>query len=302
MYAFAVITLIFVYTTLANIVERPDGVKIGGFFIAAIVIFSILSRLLRAFELRVDATWTSTSKAEMFLRDCARRSIRLVANEPDARTATSTARRSSRSSTDNDLPDADDLIFVEVTVTDPSDFEGGSRSAARCCTARYRVHHYRVATVPNALAALLLQIRDVTGVRPHIYFEWTEGNPPSTSCASCSSGSARSRPSPGKCSGAPSQIPGAARTCMPVEPCHTCSTTLLGGCIASGVCRSSARTLRMRSARSSVRSPPWNERAACRSSAATIVHRPVGAHGRGLLPLVRSRKSPRPAWPRSGRL
>ena len=83
--AFAVIALIFVYTTIDNILERPDGVKIGGFFIAAIVAVSIVSRLAARLRAADDRASSSTRQPRSFLRDCARRSIRLVANEPDAR-------------------------------------------------------------------------------------------------------------------------------------------------------------------------------------------------------------------------
>ena len=41
-------------------------------------------------------------------------------------------------------------------------------------------------------------------MHPHIYFEWTEGNPVSNSCGSCSSASARSRRSPARCCDGPS--------------------------------------------------------------------------------------------------
>jgi hypothetical protein len=31
--------------------------------------------------------------------------------------------------------------------------------------------------VPNAIAALLIEIQKITGHNPHVYFGWTEGNP-----------------------------------------------------------------------------------------------------------------------------
>jgi len=176
MWAFAVITLVFVYTTIDNVLERPDGVKIGGFFIAVIVALSILSRLLRAFELRTtDVVWDET--VEMFLRDCARRSIRLVANEPDDRGQTEYKDKLVQIVADNDLPDASDIIFLEVTVTDPSDFESVIEATGETVHRLYRVIRISSPTVPNAIAALLLKIREHTGVRPHVYFEWTEGRP-----------------------------------------------------------------------------------------------------------------------------
>lgn len=173
---FAVIAAVFVYTTIDNVLERPDGVKIGGFFIAAIVLVSIVSRIFRAFELRTTKVEIDETAA-MFLRDCARRSIRIVANEPDAGNAEEYRLKREQIVNDNDLPDANDVIFLEVLVTDPSDFESVLEARGEVVHGLYRVIRIESPTVPNAIAALMLDIRDRTGVLPHVYFEWTEGSP-----------------------------------------------------------------------------------------------------------------------------
>ena len=72
----------FVYTTGANVAERPDGVKIGACFIAGILLVSLVSRLRRAFDLRVTSVQLDPMAA-LFIRDTARREITLIANEPD---------------------------------------------------------------------------------------------------------------------------------------------------------------------------------------------------------------------------
>ncbi|WP_395690117.1 amino acid transporter [Nocardioides sp.] len=173
---FAVIAAVFVYTTADNIVERPDGVKIGACFIAAIIGVSLWSRVRRAFELRATAV-TFDPTAERFLRDCARRQIRLIAHDPEVSDREAYIAKVRQVVADNDLPDEGDIIFVEVVVTDPSDFETTLSVRGIVRHQSYRVLTLESSAVPNSVAAVLLAVRDRTGVNPHIYFEWTEGNP-----------------------------------------------------------------------------------------------------------------------------
>ncbi|MEV4427890.1 amino acid transporter [Streptomyces sp. R-07] len=173
---FAVISAVFLYTTVVNVIERPDGVKIGACFIAGIILISLLSRLGRAFELRVTHI-DLDEMAQRFIQDISRRTPRFIANEPDKRDIAEYRDKIEQIRADNDLPTTEDFVFIEVTVTDPSEFEAGLTVRGEVLHDRYRVLTVESSSVPNALAALLLHSRDLTGTRPHIYFEWTEGNP-----------------------------------------------------------------------------------------------------------------------------
>ncbi|MFF4143687.1 amino acid transporter [Streptomyces sp. NPDC001698] len=174
--AFGVISAVFLYTTVVNVIERPDGVKIGACFIAGIILVSLLSRLARSFELRVTSV-TLDAMAERFVRDIASRKIRFIAKEPERQAKSEYRDKIEQIRSDSDIPLTEDFVFVEVTVTDPSEFEAGLTVHGEVRHDRYRVLALESAAVPNALAALLLHVREMTGRTPHIYFEWTEGNP-----------------------------------------------------------------------------------------------------------------------------
>ncbi|MEV5346998.1 amino acid transporter [Streptomyces achromogenes] len=174
--AFGAISAVFLYTTVVNVIERPDGVKIGACFIVGIMLISLLSRLARAFELRVTHV-TLDPMAERFVRDMAHRRIRFIANKPGRRDKAEYRDKAEQIKADNDIPAQEDFVFVEVTVTDPSEFEAGLTVRGEVLHERYRVLTLESASIPNALAALLLHVRDATCCTPHIYFEWTEGNP-----------------------------------------------------------------------------------------------------------------------------
>jgi Type II CAAX prenyl endopeptidase Rce1-like len=87
--AFSLLTLILLYALVANVLEAPDGLAISMIFIAGILAVSLASRLTRALELRVDDVQLD-ALAQLFIRDCARRTIRLVATSQTTATPLNT--------------------------------------------------------------------------------------------------------------------------------------------------------------------------------------------------------------------
>ena len=69
------------------------------------------------------------------------------------------------------------VLFLEVRPGDASEFSGRADACRASTSAGHHVLRCVSPAIPNAIAALLLYIRDETGRIPHAYFGWTEGNP-----------------------------------------------------------------------------------------------------------------------------
>ncbi len=172
---FGVVSAIFIYTLGSNIKEQPSGITIAAVFIVSIVAVSLVSRVFRTTELRASAVVLDETARRLVAR-AGRSEIRIIANHPDDRTAREYLLKEREQRTDNHIPASEPVLFLEVTVTDASEFAPTLHVYGQEIGG-YRVLRAQGVSVPNAIAAILLHLRDTTGARPHIYFGWTEGNP-----------------------------------------------------------------------------------------------------------------------------
>lgn len=174
-FIFAIITLLFLYTTVVNIIERPEGIKIAGFFIGAIIFTSLVSRVWRSTELRTERIELD-ELATQFLAEESQGAIRLIANRLNTGDVQEYLLKEKEVREDNHIPPNDPILFLEVHVSDASEF-ADVIVVTGVQVGDYRILRAESAAVPNAIAALLLYIRDQTGKIPHAYFGWVEGNP-----------------------------------------------------------------------------------------------------------------------------
>ncbi|QHG18972.1 APC family permease [Nostoc sp. ATCC 53789] len=172
---FATITLLFLYTTIVNIIERPEGIRIAGFFIGAIIFTSLVSRVWRSTELRAERIEVDELAAQ-FLAEESQGAIRLIANRLNTGDVLEYFMKEKEVREDNHIPPNDPILFLEIQVSDASEFADIIKVRG-VQVGDYRILRAESAAVPNAIAALLLYIRDQTGKIPHAYFGWVEGNP-----------------------------------------------------------------------------------------------------------------------------
>jgi hypothetical protein len=174
-WAFMLISLVFAYTTVTNIIEQPEGIKIASFFIAVIIISSLVSRIWRSTELRVERIELD-DVARDFVRHAAKGTIRIITNRCDAGDALEYKLKETEKRDDNHIPSGEPILFFEVTPGDASEFSGVLRIRGEKVDG-YKVLRTESPAVPNAIAAFLLFLRNETGKLPHVYFGWSEGNP-----------------------------------------------------------------------------------------------------------------------------
>ncbi|WP_055074475.1 APC family permease [Pseudanabaena sp. 'Roaring Creek'] len=172
---FSTITLVFIYTTITNIIERPEGIRIAGTFIASIVVTSLVSRVWRSTELRSDRV-EMDELAESFIQTTTERTVRVIAHRPNRGDDGEYCQKETDTRQEHHLPVDDPLIFLEIQVSDPSEFAGTIHIEGHQ-VGNYRILRSRGAAVPNTIAAILLDIRERTHKLPHAYFGWAEGNP-----------------------------------------------------------------------------------------------------------------------------
>ncbi len=172
---FLVIAVVFVYTTIQNIHERPEGIKIASLFILTIVIASLISRVWRSTELRVEHIELD-DQAREFVKQAAKGTIRIITNRRDQGDALEYQSKEREKRNSNHIPSGEPTLFFEVTPSDASEFSGSLRIRGEKVDG-FKILRAESPAVPNAIAAFLLHLRDETGKLPHVYFGWSEGNP-----------------------------------------------------------------------------------------------------------------------------
>ena len=172
---FALISVIFIYTSAVTVFSQPEGLYIALLFILAVLAVSLISRVSRSTELRAERL-DLDPEATRLLSGHGERPLRFVANRLDAGDTAEYRLKGLEVAHATHLPEGDPILFLEVEVDDASEFSDvvevkGVR------VGEYGILRARGSSVPNALAAFLLHVRGLTGVPPHVYFEWDQDPP-----------------------------------------------------------------------------------------------------------------------------
>ncbi len=171
---FSVITVIFLYTTVSIMINKPDGMLIAICVIVAIIGTSMYSRMVRSTELRFMG-FKFVDEQSKFLWDCLKylEFPVLVPHRPGTRSLPlkeESIRQEHRLTPD--IP----IVFLQVELGDASDFWQHPEMEIKQEEGRFIVKVTRCASIAHVIAAIGLELSKV-GKPPEIHFGWSDENP-----------------------------------------------------------------------------------------------------------------------------
>jgi hypothetical protein len=172
--AFALITLVFIYTTITNISERPDGIIIASMFIASVLVISIVSRVWRSQELRHKEFRFADDSARMLWTDiCAEGAFRvLVPHRPGHR---SLDEKEAEIRQRHRIPAEVPIVFLEVHYGDTSEFANAPILSAKQEGERFVIVARDVVSVSHTIAQIAIEMSK-SGTPLDVVFGWSQGS------------------------------------------------------------------------------------------------------------------------------
>jgi hypothetical protein len=171
---FVTITLVFIYTTVDNEIEKGfQGLRIASCFIAAILLTSFVSRIRRSRELRFGGFKMADVETKLLWDTIRDSDITVLVPHRPGRTSLPAKEQQIRR--EHRIPRDLMIVFVEVELADASDFLNEPVLEVRQEQGRYVMKITGAASIAHTLAALGLELAKVG--RCEIHFGWTQETP-----------------------------------------------------------------------------------------------------------------------------
>ncbi len=172
---FGLVTVVFVYTTAANIWERPDGVKIASFFIVGTLVIAGISRYRRAFEFRFDGFHFEDQADEMLWLDMVESGIPiLVPHRPSNR---SVSEKADEIRVNHRIPKDVPIVFVEVERGDTSEFLNRPTVHIMQEQDLLLIRVTNATSIAHTIAVIARELSRNCPNRTEVLFGWSEGRP-----------------------------------------------------------------------------------------------------------------------------
>jgi hypothetical protein len=173
-FGFGLITVVFIYTTIANILERPDGIIIASIFITCVMTISFTSRFCRSDELRHKEFRFADDADRMLWTDVLfEQAFRvLVPHRPGSR---SLADKEAEIRRKHRIPEHVPIVFLEVYYGDVSEFENAPIISVRQEGKRFVITARDVVSVSHTIAQVAIEMAK-GGAPLDVIFGWSKGS------------------------------------------------------------------------------------------------------------------------------